>query len=266
MAVRNIVRIDEEKCDGCGNCVIACAEGAIEIRHGKAVIIKDTYCDGLGACIGECPQGALTIEAREAEEFDEKAVMAHLAGMKDRRHHALTSVEAAGHACPGARALQFPSRRESAPGPRRAGAGSALRNWPVQIHLLPVQAPFFDQADLLLAGDCLPFAMADFHERLLAGTTLAVGCPKLDDAAAYVAKLAQIFSHNDIRSVKVAYMEVPCCAGLLRIAKKAVEASGKAIPVSIVKVGIQGEVLEESGGPDIEADGVPSREKTRRLP
>jgi hypothetical protein len=128
----------------------------------------------------------------------------------------------------------------------RAQAGSALRNWPVQIHLLPVRAPFLDQADILVAGDCLPFAMADFHRRLLPGTTLAVGCPKLDDAAAYVNKLTQIFNRNNIRSVKIAYMEVPCCAGLVRIVEKALEASGRAIPVRMVKVSIQGEILEES--------------------
>jgi Pyruvate/2-oxoacid:ferredoxin oxidoreductase delta subunit len=263
MTVRNVVRIDEEKCDGCGNCVIACAEGAIEIREGKAVIIKDSYCDGLGACIGECPQGALTIEAREAEEFDEEAVEAHLAAMKGAPP---TSAGAASHVCAGARALHLSSGREPALESRRAGSGSALRNWPVQIHLLPVRAPFFHQADMLVAGDCLPFAMGDFHERLLPGTTLAVGCPKLDDAAAYVTKLAQIFTQNDIRSVKVAYMEVPCCAGLLRIVKKAVEASGKTIPVSTVKVGVQGEILEESDGLDLSADGAFSRAEARRIP
>jgi Pyruvate/2-oxoacid:ferredoxin oxidoreductase delta subunit len=254
MAVRHIVKIDEEKCDGCGNCVIACAEGAIEIREGRAVIVKDSYCDGLGACIGECPQGALTIESREAEEFDEEAVTAHLAAMKGGPP---TSVEAAGPACPGAGPLHFPPGRESASGSKRVGSGSALRNWPVQIHLLPVRAPFFHQAAMLIAADCLPFAMADFHENLLSGTTLAVGCPKLDDAAAYVTKLAQIFSQNDIRSVKVAYMEVPCCAGLLRIVEKAVAASGKPIPVSTVKVGVHGQNMEESDRLDLSAGGAP---------
>jgi len=244
MAVRNIVRIDEEKCDGCGNCVIACAEGAIEIRDGKAVIIKQSYCDGLGACLGECPKGALTIEQRDVEAFDEEAVKAHLARVqgRERQHHEPLPV----HGCRGARALDLPEQGALPAEERGTRARSALRNWPVQIHLLPVRAPFFDQADVLVAGDCLPFAMGDFHKRLLPGTTLAVGCPKLDDAAAYVNKLAQIFNQNDIRSVKIAYMEVPCCAGLVRIVKKAVEASGKTIPVSTVKVGIRGEVLEES--------------------
>ena len=244
MAMRNIVRIDEEKCDGCGNCVIACAEGAIEIRDGKAVIIKESYCDGLGACLGECPRGALAIEQRDVEGFDEEAVKAHLARVqgRERQHHKLVAVPG----CPGARALQLPERGAMPTEERRAQAGSALRNWPVQIHLLPVRAPFLDQADILVAGDCLPFAMGDFHKRLLPGTTLAVGCPKLDDAAAYVNKLAQIFNQNNIRSVKIAYMEVPCCAGLVRIVEKALEASGKAIPVSMVKVSIQGDILEES--------------------
>jgi ferredoxin len=244
MAVRNIVRIDEEKCDGCGNCVIACAEGAIEIRDGKAAIVKESYCDGLGACLGECPRGALTVEQRDVEGFDERAVKAHLARVqgRERQHHKPLP----DHGCPGARALQLPEGGAAPIEERGPQPGSALRNWPVQIHLLPVRAPFFDQANLLVAGDCLPFAMGDFHRRLLPGTTLAVGCPKLDDAAAYVGKLSQIFSQNEIRSVKIAYMEVPCCAGLVRIVKKAVEASGKAIPVSMVKVGIQGEIIEES--------------------
>jgi ferredoxin len=245
MAVRNIVRIDEDKCDGCGSCVIACAEGAIEIRDGKAAIIKESYCDGLGACLGECPRGALTIEQRDVEGFDETAVKAHLTrvqGRETQQHSKPFPV----HGCPGARALQLPERGVMPLEERRVQAGSALRNWPVQIHLLPVRAPFFHQADILVAGDCLPFAMGDFHRRLLTGTTLAVGCPKLDDAAAYVNKLAQIFNQNDIRSVKIAYMEVPCCAGLVRIVKKALEASGRAIPLSMVKVGIQGEILQES--------------------
>jgi len=244
MAMRNIVRIDEKKCDGCGNCVIACAEGAIEIRDGKAVIIKEGYCDGLGACLGECPRGALAIEQRDVESFDEEAVKAHLARVQGRERQHDKPVAVPG--CPGARALQLPERGAMPTEEGRAQAGSALRNWPVQIHLLPVRAPFFDQADILVAGDCLPFAMGDFHRRLLPATTLAVGCPKLDDAATYVNKLAQIFNQNNIRSVKIAYMEVPCCAGLVRIVEKALEASGKAIPVRMVKVSIQGEILEES--------------------
>jgi len=244
MAVRHIIRIDEERCDGCGNCVIACAEGAIEIRDGKAVIIKESYCDGLGACIGDCPKGALTIETRDAEVFDEEAVKAHLATVRERERR--TGKPLAVQGCPGARARRLHHPVEPAAGRKQAQGASALRNWPVQIHLLPVRAPFFDQADVLVAGDCLPFAMGDFHDRLLPGTTLAVGCPKLDDAAAYMNKLAQIFRQNDVRSVKVAYMEVPCCAGLVRIVMEAVEASGKAIPVRTVRIGIQGEVLDES--------------------
>jgi NAD-dependent dihydropyrimidine dehydrogenase PreA subunit len=244
MVVRNIVRIDEEKCDGCGNCVIACAEGAIEIRAGKAAIVKESYCDGLGACLGECPRGALSIEQRQVEGFDEEAVKAHLAKVQGRERQRREPRPV--HNCPGAKALQLPGKRSTPIEGGRVQAGSTLRNWPVQIHLLPVRAPFFDQADVLVAGDCLPFAMGDFHRRLLPGTTLAVGCPKLDDAAAYVSKLSQIFTQNDIRSVKIAYMEVPCCAGLVRIVKKALEASGKAIPVSMVQVGIQGEIMAES--------------------
>lgn len=240
MTMRNIVEIDEEKCDGCGNCIIACAEGALEIRDGKARIIKDMYCDGLGACLGDCPQDALKIVMKEVEPFDEKAVEEHLKTLKEKQTEE-PSVEAAA-ACPGAKLVSF---RQGAVTQKGDTPASELRNWPVQIHLIPPTAPFFEGADLLIAADCLPFAMAGFHHSLLQGKILAVGCPKLDDAEAYVDKFTQIFANNDIKSITIGYMEVPCCAGLLHVVRKALEASGKPIPVSTVKVSVQGQELPQ---------------------
>lgn len=245
MTMRNIVEIDEEKCDGCGNCIIACAEGALEIRDGKARIIKDMYCDGLGACLGDCPQDALKIVMKEVEPFDEKAVEEHLKTLKEKQKEEISVEAAAG--CPGAKLVSF---RQGAVTREGDTPASELRNWPVQIHLIPPTAPFFEGADLLIAADCLPFAMAGFHHSLLQGKILAVGCPKLDDAEAYVDKFTQIFASNDIKSITIGYMEVPCCAGLLHVVRKALEASGKPIPVSTVKVSVQGQELPQDTEPE----------------
>jgi len=243
MALRNIVKIDEEKCDGCGNCVIACAEGALEIRDGKARIIKESYCDGLGACIGDCPQDALIIESREAEAFDEAAMEVHLKVLKEKQSQETGRLIEAG--CPGSKLVVLQEKQAGAPRENSGDSLSALQNWPIQIHLLPTNASFFGGADLLVGADCLAFAMGGFHQSLLCGKVLAVGCPKLDDTGLYVNKLAQIFSENDVQSVTVGYMEVPCCAGLVHVVQKAVEASGKAIPVCTTKVNVRGEVVEE---------------------
>ncbi len=243
MTMRNIIEIDEDKCDGCGNCIIACAEGALEIRDGKAKIIKEIYCDGLGACIGECPQEALKIVMKKAEPFDEKAMEEHLQTLREKQTiEAPPEVEAV---CPGTKLVGLPHRGPAAATRETGTPVSELRNWPIQIHLIPATAPFFNGADLLIAADCLPFAMADFHQRLLHGKTLAVGCPKLDDTEAYVEKFAQIFANNEIKSITIGYMEVPCCAGLLHVVHKALEACGKPIPVSTVRIGVQGSVCPE---------------------
>jgi Pyruvate/2-oxoacid:ferredoxin oxidoreductase delta subunit len=244
---RQIIRIDEEKCNGCGQCVTACAEGALAIVDGKARLVRDSFCDGLGACIGECPQGALTIEQRAAEQFDEAAVQQHLA----RRGRAPAS-DAAREAqaaalpcgCPGtmAEVLRPGARAACEADATHAAAESQLANWPVQIHLLPPTAPYYQGADLLVAADCVAFAHADFHRHLLRGRTLAVGCPKLDDAGFYADKLANILRGNAIRSVTVAHMEVPCCFGLERVAEEAVARSGKQIPVQTVIVGRDGKI------------------------
>lgn len=232
---RKIISIDRNLCSGCGKCVSACAEGAIEMRDGKAVLVKDAYCDGLGACIGECPAGALHIEEREAEAFDEKAVEQHLG----RATHA-AGPEPCG--CPSAAARRLGSGTDAPAGP--VNLHSMLSTWPVQIALAPEEAPWLEGADLLLAADCTPFAFADFHRRFLRGRAVLVGCPKLDDSARYQEKLARIFAGRDIRSVEVVYMQVPCCAGLVRIARAAREASGASFPLRLTRIGLDGTILE----------------------
>ena len=255
MAVRNIVEIDEERCDGCGLCVIACAEGALEIRDGKAKIIKEIYCDGLGACIGECPQGALEIVMKEADPFDEEAMEEHLKSLREKDSQESPKDVEVG--CPGAKLVHLQSQVPVTTAPAVATQTSELRNWPVQIHLLPVNAPFFNGSELLIAADCVPFAMATFQQRLLRGKILAIGCPKLDDAKFYVNKLGEIIANNDIKSITIGYMEVPCCAGLLHVVSKALEASGKTIPVDTVKVSVRGEELvKEDGREDSELETV----------
>jgi NAD-dependent dihydropyrimidine dehydrogenase PreA subunit len=249
LTLRKIIRIDEEKCDGCGLCVPACAEGALQIIDGKAKLVSDVYCDGLGACLGDCPQGALTVEEREADEFDEKAVEEHLSKMTMGREKEAAQMHHDGGklpcGCPGsiARSLE----RDALPGvDDEAGElASRLVNWPVQIHLMPVQVPYLQGSKLLISADCAPFAFADFHRRFMDGRVVLIGCPKLDDAQAYVKKLAEMFRRNDIREIEVAHMEVPCCFGLVQMVQLAVQESGVDIPVRYVKIGINGEIREE---------------------
>jgi NAD-dependent dihydropyrimidine dehydrogenase PreA subunit len=270
---RKIVQIDEAKCDGCGQCIPACAEGAIALVGGKARLSSDVLCDGLGACLGDCPQGAITVIERDAEAFDEIAVKAHLArGGRAAPSHAHAGALAAaprpaaaaasaarlpvfghgtspeGGGCPGSRSMTLPRRGlavvPAVPGPSlpAAGAESRLGQWPVQLHLVPVNAPYFRGADLLVAADCVPFAYPRFHEDLLAGHAVVVGCPKLDDLQAYVDKLGCIFATNDIKSVTVARMEVPCCGGISMAARKGLAAVHKDIPLRDVVVGVDGAI------------------------
>jgi Pyruvate/2-oxoacid:ferredoxin oxidoreductase delta subunit len=240
---RQIVRIDEEKCDGCGLCVPACAEGAIQIIDGKARLISDSYCDGLGACLGQCPQGAITIEERVAAEFDAAAVSEHLGHKAKSRCPG--ALQATG--CPGAAMRDLRAKRRERPAAVTEAAvelPSALANWPVQIHLTPILAPYLDGARLTIAADCTPFAYADFHRRFIDDHVVLVGCPKLDDAGAYVRKLSQVFEANSIREIEVPYMEVPCCGGLPRIVQAAVARSGKRIPVRFTKISIGGDIAD----------------------
>jgi len=258
MAKRKIVEIDEAKCTGCGLCVPSCAEGAIQIIDGKARLVSDVYCDGLGACLGTCPQDAIRIIERDADPFDEEAARRHVEG---REHHAAGTTDPQPCACP---SMEVHDLRMAAPPPGGPPPGnrlppaasaeddpadtlpSALGNWPVQLRLVPPNAPFLHDADLLLVADCVPFAYADFHRRLLPGRPIVIGCPKLDDAPFYIDKLAAILTQSSIRRVTVAHMEVPCCTGLVRIAESAIAQSGRNVPLDDVTISIRGEVCGQS--------------------
>jgi Pyruvate/2-oxoacid:ferredoxin oxidoreductase delta subunit len=247
MTTRPIIRIDEDKCDGCGKCADACMEGAIQIIDGKAKLISEIYCDGLGACIGECPQDAITIEEREAAPFDEKAVEEHLKKNAQPATPCPDQAASKGLACPGMALRDFGTSMNNPEDEEQdssSPAQSALRNWPVQLKLLPVNAPYFNNARLLITADCVPFAYAGYHKRFLKGRVALVGCPKLDDVNLYISKLTEIFRTNEIKDIEVLHMEVPCCTGLVRIVQKALEESGRDIPARFTKIGIQGEVLE----------------------
>ena len=233
---RKIVKIDEDKCDGCGICVPSCAEGALRIIDGKAKLISEKYCDGLGACLGECPQGAITIEEREAEEFDEVATQSHL-----EKQNELQETLPCG--CPSTTVTQF--EKTDLAGSHVEGtccAQSTLTHWPVQLTLVPPGAPFLEGADVILAGDCAAYAHGNFHQEFIKDHALLVACPKLDNFEAHQAKLAEILRQSNLKSITVVHMEVPCCSGLVYMARQAIHASGKDIPLKEVTVGIKGDL------------------------
>lgn len=234
---RKIIEIDEALCNGCGQCVTGCAEGALAIIDGKAKIVADHFCDGLGACIGHCPTGALQIIEREAPDFDEAAVVEHLAAMGGAPKH--------GHGgCPSSQAMTMtPCQQANVPTAQPAASGSALSTWPIKLRLVPPTAPFFKGARLLLTSDCVPPAFPAFHSAFLPGRVALLGCPKFDDVPSYVEKLTAILRENDIIDVTVLQMEVPCCSGMARIATAASAASGKNVPVTRVVVGRRGEIV-----------------------
>ena len=238
---RRIIQIDEQKCNGCGACAAACHEGAIEMVNGKAHLMRDDYCDGLGDCLPTCPTGAITFVEREAAPYDEAAVLA----AKKNKALAGGCPGSAAHTlhggCPGSRAQVLSGGAETAAVP--TAAPSRLRQWPVQIKLVPIEAPFFDGAKLLIAADCTAYAYAAFHERFIRGHITLVGCPKLDSVD-YSEKLTEILRRNDIREVTVVRMEVPCCGGLENAAKRALQASGKFIPWQVVTISTDGRILD----------------------
>jgi Pyruvate/2-oxoacid:ferredoxin oxidoreductase delta subunit len=229
---RKIITIDEEKCNGCGLCVTACAEGALQIIDGKARLISETYCDGLGACLGECPQDAIIMTEREADAFDEKAVETHLATQK-----APLACGCSGNLVREIKPIGIKDATIPMP--------SQLANWPIQLMLVPTNAPYLADADLVISADCVPCACGDFHQRFVKGRVLIIACPKLDDAAHYVEKLTEMFSKNRIRSLVVPFMEVPCCGGLVRIVQAAKAKAGREFPTTFVKIAIDGRILDE---------------------
>ncbi len=280
---RHIISIDEEKCTGCGQCIPDCPEGALQVIDGKARLVGDLFCDGLGACTGTCPEGAISVVEREAVPYDEQAVMenivrqggavikAHLEhllrhGQRDLYNQAieyliehtmmipdhdnsasLTSpARSRGNpfaVCPGTAGRSFARHRTAVSGEAHPATGSELRHWPVQLRLVHPQASYFDNADLLISADCVPFAYADFHKDFLRDKSVIMFCPKLDqDIDEYIAKLADIFSSHTIRSVTVLHMEVPCCGGVNYVVNKALEKSGKKIPVTDTVITIEGNV------------------------
>lgn len=229
--IRRIIQIEEESCNGCGICVDACHEGAIHIIEGKAKLMRDDYCDGLGDCLPTCPTGAISFVEREAAAYDEAAVEHN-----KKKAEIMAKVAFAG--CPGSRSMQFEPKDQAVSAPLE----SQLRQWPVQIKLVPVKAPYFDQADLLIAADCCAYAYGDFHQKFLKDKVVVVGCPKLDQVD-YSEKLAEIIKNNSIHSVTITRMEVPCCGGLEHAALKALEESGKEIPCQVVTISVDGKIL-----------------------
>jgi NAD-dependent dihydropyrimidine dehydrogenase PreA subunit len=247
---RKIIQIDEEKCTGCGQCVLACAEGAIQIINGKAKVMSDNLCDGLGACIGDCPEDALHIIEREADEFDEAAVEKHLETLQKQEKPARGEGEPATLACgcPSSHVQTFitetPCQAANRPKATTPSPASALTHWPVQISLVPPTAPFLKSANLLVAADCVPVAFPRLHAEFLPGRAIMIGCPKFDDKKAYVEKFTQVFATAGIKSVTCVMMEVPCCSGLPMILKEAMQASSVKVPMEVITVSARGEILE----------------------
>ena len=275
---RDIIKIDEDKCTGCGLCVPGCPEGALQIIDGKARLISDLFCDGLGACIGECPEGAIMIEKREADPYDEKKVMeniikqgpntikAHLVHLKEHNEKELLreamtvlkdnkipipeEIESSSHThspvtcgCPGSKIMQFGDDKSD----KQAGdVSSQLRQWPVQLHLVSPLAPYYQGADVVLAADCTAYALGDFHQRFMKGKGLAIACPKLDEGQEiYAAKLKALIDDAKINTLTVVIMEVPCCGGLIQLAKQALESAERKIPIKKIVVSIKGRILQE---------------------
>jgi ferredoxin len=277
---RKVIQIDEEKCTGCGLCIPECPEGAIRIIDGKARLISDLFCDGLGACLGHCPEGAITVEEREAEPYNEKLVMENIiakgpntirAHLEHLREHgeteyleqALSVLRKKGVAvpgekeretgrthgstgCPGSRAMTFEEEKTQGESPA-VSQPSQLRHWPVQMHLISPSAPHYRRSDLVLAADCVAFSMGGFHQQILKGKTLAIACPKLDEGKEiYLEKLKALIDEAEINTLTVVTMQVPCCQGLVQLARQALESASRKIPLKSIVVSLKGEVLREA--------------------
>ena len=259
---RDIIRINEEKCTGCGSCVTGCPEGALQIIEGKARIVSDLFCDGLGACIGECPEGAIEVETREAEPYDEYKVMENVAkagpdvikahlqhlhkhgqeGLADKAFDFLRQNNITIQGCPSSMTLDL--RRSDKQTHEPVMLASELGNWPIQLQLLTPNAPYLKNADLLLAADCAPFVYSNFHQRFLTGKILIIFCPKLDTTLKeYVDKLTEIFQKQDIKSISIVHMEVPCCSGIETVVQRALEKAQKNILVKDYTISIRGEII-----------------------
>jgi len=241
LVVRKIIQIDEDKCTGCGNCVVKCAEGALEIIDGKAKVVKDSFCDGLGACIGECPEDALKIIERDVDEFDECAVAEHQHKKEHEAHAKPEPVMACG--CPSSQVQTF-SKKQSSRNPALAENPPRLEHWPIQLMLVPETAPFLKGKDLLVLADCAAVAYGNLHRKFIEGNAIVMGCPKFDNAELYVKKLKGMIQNGGIKGIKVAHMEVPCCFGLQQIVDEAIKQSGKKIPMKEYVIGVKGELEE----------------------
>lgn len=244
MVKRKIIQIDELLCDGCGECITSCPDGALQIIGGKAKVVKESFCDGLGACIGECPMNALSIVEAEVDPFDEAAVQVHQDQINrqnaTKRINTLKHSTHAGSGCPSSRVMSF----EKVGNDKSYNEiPSQLRQWPIQLHLVPPNAPYFMNADIALVADCVPFSYGNFHNDYLSKFPIAIGCPKLDDTHLYFEKIKLIIEQSNPRSIKILIMEVPCCSGLLQITKQAILATQAHIPVEITVIGINGQIL-----------------------
>lgn len=250
MAKRKIIEIDRKKCNGCGLCTQACAEGALILdAQKKAVLVKEIFCDGMGACLDVCPVGALKIVEKDSAEYDPQAAFEHV--LKSQGPEAARKVHGAGPAhpkpfshqgCPGSMAREFKRPGVPSSGSSSEPAPSELSQWPIQLHLIASHAPYFNGCDLLIAADCTAFTLGSFHQNLLRGKKLVIACPKLDETAGYLEKIAELLKNNTVYSVTVAIMEVPCCSGLARIVQEAVELSGSKMPVKKIVIGLDGTI------------------------